>query len=73
MLYTETVTIDGREFTHTWSDLYTVERDGVEYDEAYDPAELGRTYTETGNLKAADEATDEEYAEAGRIMLGVSE
>lgn len=72
MLYTETVTIDGREFTHTWSDLYTVERDGVEYDEAYDPAELGRTYTETGNLKAT-EATDEEYAEAGRIMLGVSE
>lgn len=72
MLYTETVTIDGREFTHTWSDLYTVERDGVEYDEAYDPAELGRTYTETANLKA-NEATDEEYAEAGRIMLGVSE
>lgn len=72
MLYTETVTLDGREFTHTWSDLYTVERDGVEYDEAYDPAEFGRTYTETANPKA-DEATDEEYAEAGRIMLGVSE
>lgn len=72
MLYTETVTINGREFTHTWSDLYTVEREGVEYDEAYDPAELGRTYTETANLKAA-EATNEEYAEAGRIMLGVSE
>lgn len=72
MLHTETVTMNGREFTRTWSDLYTIERDGVEYDEAYDPTELGRTYTETANLKA-DEATDEEYAEAGRIMLGVSE
>ena len=72
MLYTENVTINGREFTRTWSDLYTVERDGVEYDEAYDPAEFGRTYTETGNLKA-EAVTDEDYAEAGRIMLGVSE
>lgn len=72
MLHIETVAMNGRKFTRTWSDLYTIERDGVEYDEAYDPAELGRTYTETANLKA-DEATDEEYAEAGRIMLGVSE
>lgn len=58
MLYTETVTIDGREFTHTWSDLYTVEREGVEYDEAYDPAEFGRTYTETANPKAEEIVDD---------------
>ena len=72
MLHIETVTMSGREFTRTWSDLYTIERGGVEYNEAYDPAELGRTYIETANLKA-NEATDEEYAKAGRIMLGVSE
>lgn len=72
MIYTEQVTVNGREFTRTWSDLYTVERDGVEYDEAMDPAEFGRTYTETANLKA-DAGTVEEYAEAGRILMGVDE
>ena len=72
MLFTENEIINGREFTHTWSDLYTIERDGVEYDEAYDPAEFGRVYVETNNLKEA-EATEEEYAEAGKILMGVSE
>lgn len=72
MLFTENVTINGREFTHTWSDIYTIEREGVEYDEAYDPAEFGRVYVETNNLKEP-EATDEEYAEAGKILLGVIE
>lgn len=54
MLNIETVTINGREFTHTWSDTYTVERDGVEYDEAYDPAEFGRVYTETANKRQVE-------------------
>lgn len=49
MLYTERVTIRGREFDHTWSDAFTIMRDGVEYDEAYDPADSGREYVETGN------------------------
>lgn len=72
MLFTENVTINGREFTRTWSDLYTIMRDGIEYDEAYDPAEFGRVYVETSNRKEA-EVTDEEYAEAGKILLGVIE
>lgn len=55
MLYTERVTLRGREFDHTWSDEFTIERDGVEYDEAYDPAGSGREYVETGNRREINE------------------
>ncbi len=52
---TETFYINGREFTRTYSDAnrYVV-RDGIEYDEANDPSEFGRIYTE-GNLKTNEE------------------
>ena len=55
MLYTERVTIRGREFDHTWSDTFTIMRDGVEYDEAYDPADSGREYVETENPREVEE------------------
>ena len=55
MLHTETVTINGREFTHTWSDKYTIIRDGVEYDDALDPAEFNRVYEESGALKEIEQ------------------
>lgn len=47
MIQTETFYINGHEFTRTYSDAnrYVV-RDGIEYSEACDPAEFGRTYTE---------------------------
>lgn len=39
---------DGVVLNRTYSDLgYKIERDGVLYDEAIDPAELNRQYTET--------------------------
>ena len=39
---------DGVVLNRTYSDLgMMIERDGVRYSEAVDPAELGRTYTET--------------------------
>ena len=39
---------DGVVLNRTYSDLgMMIERDGVRYSEAIDPAELGRTYTET--------------------------
>ncbi len=39
---------DGVVLNRTYSDQgMMVERDGVRYSEAIDPAELGRTYTET--------------------------
>lgn len=70
MIKTETITVDGRELTRTWSDAgrYVV-RDGVSYGEAIDPAELGRTYTEGEIME--DDATAEELLEI--IVGGTSE
>ena len=42
------------------------------YAEAIDPIGLGRTYTET-DILIEQTATDEEYAEIGKIFMGVSE
>ena len=48
MIITEQLTINDRRFTKTYSDSgFMVERDGAQYSEAIDPAEFGRTYTET--------------------------
>jgi len=47
MIIVEKVYIDGVEFNRTYSDdnRYVV-RDGVSYDEAWDPSEFNRIYTE---------------------------
>lgn len=48
MIIKENLTINGRGFVRTYSDKgMMVERDGVRYSEAIDPAEFGREYTET--------------------------
>ena len=47
MIYTETITINGKQFDHTYSDTYFIERDGVRYSDAVDPLNSGRQYTET--------------------------
>lgn len=52
MIYTEKLIINGVEFVKTYSDTFTVERDGVEYEEAIDPAFTGRTYVEGTTLLA---------------------
>lgn len=72
MIYTETLTINGRQLLRTYSDTYTIERDGIEYDEAVDPADSGRTYTETANLKDPRSET-EQKAQAYDILTGVME
>lgn len=73
MIRTETFYIDGREFTRTYSDANrAVVRDGVSYSEACDPAEFGRTYTE-GELLDEEEQLEDEYAQAGRILMGAEE
>lgn len=46
MIKTEKITINGREFVKTYSDIGHVSRDGIEYTEAIDPINSGRTYTE---------------------------
>lgn len=58
---------------HTWSDLGVKIHGGFpegDYDEAYDPIELGRTYTETDIPIETDEPTAEEIV---NILTGESE
>lgn len=43
-----------------------------DYAEAIDPISSNRTYTET-DILIEQTATDEEYAEIGKIFMGVSE
>ena len=44
----------------------------ADYDEAIDPISLGRTYTET-DIPVDVDVTDEDYAAAGRILMGVQD
>ncbi len=71
MIQTESLTINGVQFTRTYSDSnrYVV-RDGVEYEEAIDPSEFGRTYAE-GRVIVSEEP--DESAEIVDILLGGSD
>ena len=55
MIFQEIVNINGKNYMRTYSDTYTIMRDGVEYSEAVDPINSGREYTETENLLIIDE------------------
>ena len=59
MVRTETFYIRGNEFTRTYSDAnrYVV-RDGIEYEEACDPSNLGRTYTEGDTIRVTDDQSE---------------
>ena len=76
--------IDGRAFVYAYSDKgMMIEREGVQYDEANDPAEFGREYIETDiPIDIPDPVPDpdpepmteiEEKAKAYDILMGVSE
>lgn len=68
MIITETI----NNMVHTYSDLGMKIHGGMpegDYDEAYDPIELGRTYTET-NIPIDEDGTKEE---AYDILMGESE
>lgn len=70
MIKTENLTINGKQFIRTYSDNgYMVERDGVRYAEAIDPAEFNRQYTETDEpTDDHGEATEVDYQHALREM-----
>lgn len=70
MIVQEHFIVGDRDFIRTYSDAnrYVV-RDGVEYSEACDPADLGRTYTE-GEIMPVDEGEAQEILD---IILGVDE
>ena len=65
MIKTEIVTINGVQFIYTHSDNdMKIERDGIEYDEAYDPIGTGRVYTETTHMiDIAIEELKQKYAD----------
>ena len=74
MIVTESMTINGKSFVRTFSDSgYMVERDGVRYGEAIDPAGFGRVYTETDEPIEPDITETEEKAKAYDILMGVVE
>ncbi len=63
MIITEKLAIGGRAFVKTYSDKgMMVERDGVRYSEAIDPAEFGRVYTETDEPIEVEEGGEENVA-----------
>ena len=70
MITVETIELDGIQYKRTYSDTYTITRDGVEYTEAIDPYDSDRVYEETENqindieadLEEIQTAIDERYA-----------
>ena len=72
MIKTEIVTFGGKEYVRTWSDQSRmIERDGAMYEEAIDPIDSGRTYTETDQpIIHEGEAEEADYLEA-LARLGV--
>lgn len=72
MIQTESITINGRQLTRTYSDGgYYIQREGVRYAEAIDPADSGRMYEESATPIGDGEATIEDY-QAALAELGVS-
>ena len=71
MIKTENITINDRMLNRTYSDRgYYIQRDGVRYAEAIDPAGSGRTYTETDDL--IESYPDKIKAEAYDILTGAT-
>ena len=60
MIKTEELTIRNRSFTHTWSSRkrYIV-RDDINYIDAYDLTELGRTYKEGDPIPEEENGEEE--------------
>lgn len=56
MIKTETITIGTRQLIRTYSDAgYKIQRDGIRYDEAVDPIDSGRIYSETDEMIASQD------------------
>ena len=72
MIKQETITIGEQQFIRTYSDRGMMIHGGMpeaDYSEAIDPAELGRTYTETDSPIDGDSTAEEVV----NILTGVSE
>ncbi len=76
MIYTETITINGKQYKRTYSDLYFIERDGVAYAEAIDPFNTDRIYTESAEQFTQEEIEDKfipQIVRAGINTLSLSD
>lgn len=77
MIKTELIVVDERQLRRTWSDAgFMIERDGVLYNDAVDPAEFDRVYTETDTpveSGSEDEIDPDEAVSAVKILLGMEE
>ena len=71
---TEQFDVNGRAFIRTTSDSgrYVV-RDGVEYSEACDPTEFGRTYTEGDYMTDEERPDDPDAVTAEEIAAAIEE
>ena len=73
MIKTEDMRSNGKRFVRTYSNTgFMVEREGVRYAEAIDPAEFNRQYTETEEMIAGLTDTQQK-ALAYDILMGVTE
>lgn len=65
MIVTETIMLNGKEFTKNYSDAgYMIQKVGTEeiYSEAVDPINSGRTYVETDKvIETKEEFSDTEF------------
>lgn len=69
MIKTETITIKGKQFMHTYSTAGCyIEQNGMRYADAIDPIDSGRTYTETDIPIEAKE--EDVYRAAYNIVTG---
>lgn len=76
MIYSETITINGKQYKRTYSDLCYIERDGVAYAEAIDPFNTDRIYTESAEQFTQEEIEDKfipQIARAGINTLSLSD
>lgn len=79
MIQQERIEINGTEYIRTYSDQGLLIHGGFpegDYAEAIDPVSMNREYIETDIPVESDDegqTEEEQYAEAGRILLGVKE
>lgn len=60
MIITEIITLNEKQFLYNYSDLgFQIERDGIIYDEAIDPIDSNRIYSEVENNDP--EITNDEF------------
>lgn len=69
MIYSEIITINGKQYKRTYSDLHYIERDDVAYAEAIDPFSTDRIYTESAEQFTQEEIEDKFIPQIARARI----